>query len=246
MRLTLLGWLDVVLDRDGYVIFICGGKEKGKTDFALFLGEYSFFMGYRTKIATNIKAETPDYSIRQITNLPDLKEWLRGSGRKLFILDEAGMHVGKLRFMTQKNIEILKILQLIRHYDAGFIGCAPSESFIDNNFLNTDILDAKIRKLSKKKAKVYNYLHRESSFLFDIPPTSTRFNSKDIASFSMTKKTDLSAMQECCRVFYLYAQGYTFRDIGNTFDPPKNPKLVQDLMRKHGKHMLPVTSHQEG
>ncbi len=38
----------------------------------------------------------------------------------MFVLDEAGKHK-KLRFMIQKNILIMDI-QLIRHYDAGFIG----------------------------------------------------------------------------------------------------------------------------
>lgn len=244
--LTFLGSLDIILDRDGYVIFVCGAKEKGKTDFSLWLGEYSFFMGYRTKIATNISAEASDYSIRQITNLPDLKEWLAGSGRKLFILDEAGKHIRKLRFMTQKNIEMMDIIQVIRHFDAGFIGIAPSETFIDNNFLNTDILDAKIRKINKKVAKVYNYLHKESSFIYDIPPTSIFFNSKDIARFSMTKKADLTKMGDCCRVAHLYEKDMSFKEIGETFAPPKHKQECKRLLQKHLSHASQVTTHQEG
>ena len=84
-------------------------------------------------------------------------------------MDEAGKHIRKSRFMTQKNILIMDTIQLIRHYDAGFIGIAPSESFINNNFLNTDILDAKIRKIKKDVAIVFDYLIKESYFLYGIP-----------------------------------------------------------------------------
>lgn len=234
---TLLGLLDVILQRDGFVIFLCGAKEKGKTDLSLFLGEYSFYMGYRTKIATNITAKAVDYSIRQIIYFDDLKKWLKGYGRKLFILDEAGKHLRKLRFMTEKNILIMDTIQLIRHYDAGFIGVAPSESFIDNNFLNTDICDAKIRKLSKKKAKVFDYLHRDSYFLEDIPPTSILFNSKDIAVFKLKKPVNYNEMQECCRVAKMYEEGVSATDIGKTFTPMRQRTQVMRLLRKHLKHL---------
>jgi len=234
----ILGLLDTILVRDGFVIFVCGGKEKGKTEFSLFLGEYCFAMGYRTKVATNIDAKASDYSIRQITYFDDLKEWLKSSGLKLFILDEAGKHIRKLRFMTEKNILIMDTIQLIRHYDCGFIGVAPSETFIDNNFLNTDILDAKIRKLSKKKAKVFDYLNRDSYFLEDIPKTSISFNSKDVANFRLKKPPDLTKMQECCRVALLYSQGNSTDQIAKTYSPPRQRNYITGLLRKHLKHSM--------
>ena len=163
-------------------------------------------------------------------------EWLRTSGRKLFILDEAGKHIRKLRFMTQKNILIMDIIQLIRHYDCGFIGCAPSETFIDNNFLNTDILDAKIRKLGKKTAKVYDYLARECYFLFDIFRTSVKFDSKDIAEFKMHKRPNPDEIRECCRVALMYAEGMSTDKIAKTYDPPKPRNYITRLLKKHLKH----------
>lgn len=131
MEVLNLGPLVKILERDGYIIYISGPKERGKTDCALLLGEVSYLRKYRTKIATNIVVES--YMIeRQITNLPDLKQWLTEPGKKLFILDEAGLSIPKLRFMSAMNVEIMKLLQMIRHYDAGFIGIAPSTKNIDS------------------------------------------------------------------------------------------------------------------
>jgi hypothetical protein len=228
-----LGKLDLILNRDGFVIFICGPKEYGKTDKALFLGEYCYIRDFRREISTNIQTES--YMIeKQITSLPDLRDWLQTGGRKLFILDEAGKVIRKMGFMTKLNQEMMDILQLIRHYDAGFVGIAPSETFIDNNFLNTDILDAKIRKLSKTTAKVFDYLNQATYFLYDIPRTSIRFNSKDIAVFSHERQVILSELPLCCQIAYEYASGSSFCKIGKLHD--LHPEEVKRMMRKHLKH----------
>jgi len=102
--------------------------------------------------------------------------------------------------------------------------------------LNTDILDAKIRKLGKKTAKVYDYLARECYFLFDIPPTSVKFNSKDIASFRMHKRPNPDEMQECCRIALMYAEGMSTDKIAKTFDPPKARNYITRSLKKHLKH----------
>ena len=76
----MLGPLDQILQRDGYIIYISGPKERGKTDFSRFIAESSYLKGYRTKISTNITTE--NYMIeKQITNLPDLKQWLQEKER---------------------------------------------------------------------------------------------------------------------------------------------------------------------
>jgi len=240
-----LGSLASILNRDGFIIFISGAKEKGKTDFALFLAECCFLLGFRKHIATNIK--TDSYMVEaQITNLPDLRKWLRSSGRKLFILDEAGKHLPKMRFMTEKNIEIMELIQLIRHYDCGLIGIAPSDKFIDSNFLNTDIIDARIKKILKHKAIVKDYLHNETYFLLGIEKTSIKFNSKDIAEFSIHKKTPLDELPKCCAVARIYAQTGSYKAVSKAFNNMNN-KEIRRYLRKHLKHSeLPITSHQEG
>lgn len=207
--------LDFLLQRDGFVIFISGAKEKGKTNLALLLAEIAYRFGYRKEIATNIWTES--YFVKQITNFPDLKEWLGRGGKKIYILDEAGKHIKKMRFMTDQNQQMMDLIQLIRHYDAGLIGCAPSESFIDNQFLNTDILDAKIRKITQKYAKVHDYLQNTMYILKQIPTTSIKYNSKDIATFNMERKTIRTDLPIGGQMALDYGQGMSYRQVATKY-----------------------------
>lgn len=234
-----LGSIDRILERDGYIIYISGAKEKGKTDFGLTLAEYSYLKDFRKKITTNIQTES--YMIeKQVTNLPDLKEWLQETGKKLFILDEAGLSIPKLRFMSTMNIEIMKILQMIRHYDAGFIGIAPSTKNIDSTFMNTDILDAHIIKLSKTLAKVKDYLQNDTYFLEDIPRTKINFNSKHIAEFKFEKPAILSDLPLCCQIASSYGQKVSIGQIAQAFNMHKEE--VRRLLQVHCQHSI-VTRH---
>lgn len=244
MLCVSLGKLDPILQRDGFIIYISGAKEKGKTDFSLFLAEYCYLKEYRTKIATNI--ETKSYMVeKQICNLPDLKVWLAESKRKLFILDEAGLSVPKLRFMSSMNVEIMKILQMIRHYDAGFIGIAPSTKNVDSTFMDTDILDAHIKKFSKTLAIVKDYLQNESYFIEGICKTSINFNSKHIAEFVMEKQAIVSEQPLCCQVAHWYRINGNLAKTGNIVNLDR--QQVKRELLKHLAHIeLTVDSHQEG
>lgn len=222
-----------VLKRDGFVMYISGPKERGKTDFGCLLAEICFLKDFRKKIATNI--ETESYMIeKQITNLPDLRKWLQEPKKKLFILDEAGLSIPKLRFMSGMNIEIMKILQMIRHYDAGFIGIAPSTKNIDSTFMNTDILDAHIKKLTKTVAHVRDYLQNESYFIEGIPRTSINFNSKHIAEFKMEKQIELSKLRQCCQIAHYYRLNHNYQLTGNIFN--LDPTQVKRKLLEHLEH----------
>jgi hypothetical protein len=245
--LEWLGSLAYILDRDGFVIFISGKKEDGKTDVALLLAEICHALGFRKHIATNIK--TDSYIIeKQIVSLDELRNWLHQGGRKLFILDEAGKHIKKMRFMSEMNLAIMEVIQLIRHYDAGFIGIAPSDIFIDSNFLNTDILDARIKKLGKRMALVRDYLisGKSTYFLLDIPRTSIKFNSKDTADFALHTKIALNDLPLCCGVARVYAETGSYKAVSQSF-ANMNPKEIRRHLRNHLKHAsLPLTTNQDG
>lgn len=225
--------LNPLLERDGFIIYISGAKEKGKTDFGLWLAEYCYRKNFRTKIATNI--ETESYMIeRQITNLPDLKGWLEESKRKLFLLDEAGLTIPKLRFMASINVEVMKILQMIRHYDAGFIGIAPSTKNIDSTFMDTDILDAHIKKLNKFTAIVRDSFQKDTYFLEGINGTSIKFNSKHIAEFTMSKPIDRTTLPLCCQVANSYRLTKSIKQTAEAFK--LNYEQVRREIFKHLSH----------
>jgi len=224
-----------LLTQDGFIIFISGGKEHGKTNTAMLLAEICFHAKLRPHIATNIGTES--YFVKQITNYPDLKEWLeKERGKKLFIMDELGKIMQRMGFATKTNRGLLDILQLIRHYDAGFIGIAPSVKFVDSNFLNSDLLDAHIKKIGKTVAKIRDNLHGCTYFFNEIPRTSITHNGKDIAIFSMDKKREDKDLMDCCKAAKYYQQTKSLINTGKFFNPPKEPTQIKRLILQHLEH----------
>lgn len=225
--------LKTLLSLDGFIIFIEGPKGSGKTNLAMLLAEVCYNYKLRDLIATNIHTES--YFINKIDNFPDLEAWLKGvHGKKLYILDEAGKHIKKLRFMTEQNTKFMDLIQLIRHYDTGMIGIAPSSYFIDSSFMNTDILDARIKKLGLKTARVFDYYNNIHYFLNDLPKASIIHNPKDDALFSMERKTSFFGMERCCQIAKLYAKGNSLRSIGQQYG--MRAEEVKRELRKHLKH----------
>lgn len=224
-----------LLQQDGFIIFISGGKEHGKTNTAMLIAEVCFYAKLRKELATNIGTQC--YYMKQITNFPDLKEWLENTkGKKLFIMDELGKIMQRMGFATKKNRGLLDVLQLIRHYDAGFIGIAPSPKFVDSNFLNTDLLDAHIRKIGKTVAKVNDRLHGTSYFINDLPRTSINHNGKDIAKFDMIKEIEDKDLKDCCKAAKYYYQTKSLTNTGKFFTPQKNEEQVRRLIFEHLAH----------
>jgi hypothetical protein len=224
-----------LLELDGFVFFIEGKKGSGKTNFALLLMEICKAYRYREFFATNIKCQS--YYVDQIINFPDLEAWLKTKhGKKAFILDESGKHVAKMSFMSTQNKSFMNMLQLIRHYDCGFIGIAPSVKRVDSGFLNTDILDAKVKKISLTACKVVDYYNSECYFLNDLPKTSISHSSKDFALFSMEKELDLNTLQDCCKAAYWYTKNGSYALTGNYFSPSKRAEQIKRLILQHIKH----------
>jgi hypothetical protein len=224
-----------LLNLDGFIFFVKGNKGKGKTNLALLLSEVCYGYGYRKHIATNIQCQS--FFVKQITNYPDLEHWLvTTKGKKLYILDESGQHIGRMGFMSSKNRNFMDMLQKIRHYDCGFIGIAPSEKRVDSGFLNTDILDAQIKKITLTSAKVTDYYNNDCYFLTDLPRTSIKYNSKDLALFNMEKEEDVKSMTDCCKAAKYYSLTKNYTATGKYFSPPLVAEQVKRLIIKHCEH----------
>jgi len=242
--------LRFILSLDGFNIFIEGKKGSGKTNIAILLLELCREYGLRTRFASNIEIyEKPPEDeekrksyvpIEYINNYPDLEKWLKEKkGRKLYVLDEAGKHMPRLRFMSTQNVKIMQTVQLVRHYDGGLILIAPSSKLVDSNFMNTDLLDARIRKLGNKKrtkkiAKVIDIYNGNVYFLYDLPKTSIKHNSKTDAIFTMEKKVDLKTLPWCCQVSRLYAKTGSYKIVANNLNI--HPEQVKREVLKHLKH----------
>lgn len=231
--------------RDSAVIMMTGRKDYGKTDFSLRLGEDAYEEGLIQRIGSNIR--TKDERSDHITNLHSLKTWLNQKGRKYFVFDEAGKHLARTRFMAQLNKVIMDIIQLVRHYNATFTAIAPSERFIDSKFLGSEILDCRIKKLNRKTAEVRNYLSFRAYLITQIPRTTVKFWSKDIADFTMESERDLTQLADYERVAYLYGHGLSMDQIGQELEPKKHRYAVSRMLRKylsiHFSELSKVTSY---
>lgn len=224
-----------LLSQDGFVIFVSGGKEHGKTNFSMLLNEFCFFSKIRKHFATNIGVSS--YYMEKLNTYPDLKDFLeKKHGKKTYTMDELGKILKRMGFATKGNQGLMDIIQLIRHYDCGFIGNAPSERFVDSNFLNADILDAHIKKITKTTAKVIDRLHNCSYFINDIPRTSLIHNGKDIATFLMEKPIDVKGLKDCCKAARYLRQTKNYENAGKFFDPPKCAEQVKRLIIQHCDH----------
>ena len=243
---NIFGDLLFVLNQDGFVIFVAGAKDQGKTNVSLLLEEICYVLNFRRNIATNIWTES--YMVqKQITNYDSLQSWLEHDGtRKGFILDELGKLLKKMRFMSDLNQIIMDTVQLVRHYKCGFIGVAPSEDFIDSLFMNTDILDARLYKESRSVTRVSLVRSKQSFRVLHTPSTSIRYNSLDTATFTVHAPVVLSDLRPCCAIAQRYAQGASYAQIER--ETGKNRKVIRDMILRHLKHTssLPVTSHRGG
>jgi len=121
--------------------------------------------------------------------------------------------------MTQKSKLFLDVCQLMRKFDAHMIGIAPSKSLVNKMFLDSDILDSHMEKLSKKIVEVNNYVTFKSYQLFKVPRTTIQFLTKDIAVFELkdptrTKET-FDNLPSFERAAQLYLKHRSLRKVAN-------------------------------
>jgi len=144
--------------------------------------------GVIKQFATNIKVTNSPFPIERITNMEDLDLWLKSNPhKKHFTLDEAGKAMRRRTPMSGLNIDILDMVQVIRHYGAHLTYIAPNEKFIDSAMLGTDVLDIRIIKPDYKNKKLgvwFDLMEQKRIDFTNIPPTSIRYDSFDIAPFT--------------------------------------------------------------
>lgn len=178
-----------VFQQDSSIGFITGRRGSGKTDFCLLLLEEGKTEGYWDRIASNSGVYN-DPSVDYICYFDRLEDWLKIPGKKAFFLDELGSHLYRMSFMSKKARIILELCQLIRHYDAHLVGAAPSEDLINKLFFSRDLLDYRMKKLSRKIAYVKTYEpYPNHTKVFDLPRTSILFKTKHIATFDLVDPT---------------------------------------------------------
>lgn len=210
------GLLEEIYKQSSSIGFIGGKRDSGKTDLALRILEDGKAEGFWSQIGTNTNTLN-DPHIDYICYMDSLEDWLNLPGKKAFCLDELGVHLNKMRSMSTMSKMILDICQLIRKHDAHLIGVAPSSDFINKLFLNSDILDYRMKKLSRKRVYIYSLVAEKWAILEAVPRTTLAFKTKDSAIFELknpNKKDggfDSRLPQE--QALLLYAKYHTMRAV---------------------------------
>lgn len=184
--------LRTLFDRPSSMVLIVGDWKTGKTDFGLLIAERLLELNVVREIASNI--ETNDERITFITDLPSLKQWLHKDNiRKLYIFDEAGVHLHKRRSMSAKNVAIVTLLPEISKAHARLIAIMQNPRSIDSEMLDPTWCKGLIQKLSKYRARFVSELFIDKViFEFeDVPRTSIKFDPYKIAPFRLTTPKDI-------------------------------------------------------
>ena len=168
------------------MVLIAGDWKTGKTDFALLIAERLLELGIVKKCASNI--ETKDPRIEFVSSLERLKQWLYiDKARKLYILDEAGVHIPRRTPMKEKNVQAIQLLPEISKAHARLIVVAQDPDGIDSQFLNPVWLKALFVKDSLKNARLISDLFETVVKLNDIPKTTIPFDPYAIAPFALSE-----------------------------------------------------------
>lgn len=187
--------LKILFDRPSSFVLIFGDWKTGKTDFALLITERLLELGIVSEVASNI--ESPDPRLQFIADLPHLKRWLRGSNtRKLYIFDEAGVHLHKRRSMSSKNVSFMTLLPEISKAHARMIAITQNPASIDTELLSPVWCKGLIIKENKYKAKFISELFPWDKKVYEfypVPPTSIPFDPYAIAPFKLTAPVDVPA-----------------------------------------------------
>lgn len=185
--------LKKLFDLPSSFVLIFGDWKTGKTDFALLIAERLLELDIVTEVASNIKS--PDPRLKFISDLPHLRKWLHGSNtRKLYIFDEAGVHLHKRRSMSAKNVSFMTLLPEISKAHARMIAVTQNPASIDAELLSPVWCKGLIIKENLYKARFISELFPSDKKVYEfypVPPTTIPFDPYAIAPFQLTAPVDV-------------------------------------------------------
>jgi len=223
------------------VVLIGGIWKTGKTDFALYISEVLLKLGIIREVSSNIYTEG---YYPQVTDLVSLRQWLYASNRrKLFILDEANVHLPSRRAMSGKNVEVVRLLAEVSKAHARMIVIGQELLTFDKEFLNPTWVRGIFIKRSLKKAQLVSHLLQKEYVFNNIPKTTVPFDPYAVAPFTEKPKDQVMFKDEDLQKLWEWIQPETsWRDL---FDHPQQcnrfvkrtvMKLLKQLSSIHHSH----------
>jgi len=241
--MSLVNVLGKLFQTPAPIIFVTGRMGKGKTNFSLLLCEIALMMRWVKHVATNIKVY--DDRFLRITSFSELDSWLKvDKQRKLYDFDEASSNISRRTPLARLNRQIIDLAFKLRKYRAHLIVVAVSRGLVDSTFeAIPDLVLAEFEKLSKYKAVLKSQLFDDAIILHNIPSSTIKFDTYDIAPFTLTSsKEGLQLL--CCKIAKRYMEIHNMAKVANEFGLIRRQGF--DLLRKHLQHTLSSGVKQRG
>lgn len=164
--------------------YIIGGSspwKTGKTDFSLMLSELLVNLHIVQEVATNIDT----FGVyTYISDLETLKYWLHENNRvKLYIFDEANIHLPSRRAMSNKSVDIIQMFPEVSKARARLIVIGQKLDSLDSELRHTGWVRGTFQKINLKT--VYIRVGKEEWTFSDLPPTSIKFDPYLQAPFTL-------------------------------------------------------------
>jgi hypothetical protein len=235
--LVLLEALEKMFHVPAPIIFVTGRMGKGKTNFSLLLCELALINRWVKHVATNIKVEDPRFL--RITSFAELESWLKVDRRKkLFDFDEASSNISRRTPLAKLNRQIIDLAFKLRKYRAYLVIVAVSRALVDSTFeAIPDLVLGEFKKISRDKAVLTSPIFDDAIILHNIPSTTVKFDTYDIAPFTLAPPENQQPQLLCCRVAKRYAEIGNMSVIANEFHIPAREQ-VKILIRKHIQHTI--------
>jgi len=217
------------------IIFVTGRMGKGKTDFSLLLCELTLQNRWIKHVATNIKVH--DERLLHITSWSELDSWVKiDKQKKLYIFDEASSNIPRRTPLAKLNRKIKDLAIKLRKYRGHLILVAVSRALVDSVFESIpDLVLGEFEKISKYTAVLKSQLFDDAIILHNIPGTTLKFDTYDIATFTLTP-SDEGLQMPCCKVAKLYAELHNLSRVADRTGLFR--QQVKDLLIKHIQHTL--------
>jgi len=191
------------------VMIIYGNPDTGKTNTALLCVEIGLNEGVLDYFASNIQTYGKG---ERITSLEDLDFWFKNqTGRKCFILDEAGIHDDSRSPLSLMQRRIRHEVFVIRKFRGHIIFVLQELEDIDK-WKYSELTGIKIRKTKIGNiyyAEIKTKWIEDSINVKDIASTTIPFDTFDIAPFTLEREIDDAEVELKglpYQVAYLYAK----------------------------------------
>ncbi len=225
------------------VCVIYGNPDTGKTDTSLLFAEIGLNEGALDYFASNINTYGHG---EKITSLDEVDYWFKHQvGRKLFILDEAGIHDDARSPLSMINRKIRHEIFIIRKFKGHVIFILQELEDLDK-WKNSELTGMVVKKQvfgDEYVAKIKCKWSEDLITVRDFPKSTLPFDTLDIAPFTLERQLndeELELKGTPNKIAYLYAETGNFsvicerleEETGKSWKPMQVKRALQQYIRQ--------------